>query len=39
MTESMTPSRDIREITAEIRTIQDSVRRTALSGAIEIAAA
>ena len=36
MTESMTPSRDIREITAEIRTIQDSVRRTALSGAIEI---
>lgn len=36
MTESMTSSRDIREITAEIRTIQDSVRRTALSGAIEI---
>lgn len=36
MTESMTPSRDIREIAAEIRTIQDSVRRTALSGAIEI---
>ncbi|MEI3062331.1 MAG: DUF3102 domain-containing protein [Oscillospiraceae bacterium] len=36
MTESMTPSRDIRDITAEIRTIQDSVRRTALSGAIEI---
>lgn len=36
MTGSMTPSRDIREITAEIRTIQDSVRRTALSGAIEI---
>lgn len=36
MTESMTPSRDIREITAEIRTIRDSVRRTALSGAIEI---
>lgn len=36
MTESMTPSRNIREITAEIRTIQDSVRRTALSGAIEI---
>ena len=36
MTESMTLSRDIREITAEIRTIQDSVRRTALSGAIEI---
>lgn len=36
MSESITPTRDIRVISAEIRTIQDSVRRTALLGAIEI---
>lgn len=36
MSEEMTPARDIKIISAEIKTIQDSVRRTALLGAIEI---
>lgn len=36
MSEEMTPARDIKVISAEIKTIQDSVRRTALLGAIEI---
>lgn len=36
MSEEMIPARDIKVISAEIKTIQDSVRRTALLGAIEI---